>query len=273
MKKIIMPVILLGGMTQGFAQYHLSDGISPGAGATNPVAALLNPLHGNPAALQTDPGSAWMLAAAKPYNVGGLYSVKLAVGKPVGRLHMASHYERHGYRGFAEQQLGIWLSRSLGKHFHGGIKLLYLDRRFPTSARRRVPGWEIGLLGRILPKWTFGLHIVRQNSFSSAKGTGAGYASSFSQGLHWQAAPQLQLFLAGRISPETGATWSCGVVYRLDERTDLKLGLTGAPLQPGISIGYRLATQVVLDLGNRYHPFLGWSPAFTLSNRKIRQGT
>ncbi|MEY3051200.1 MAG: hypothetical protein RLY31_985 [Bacteroidota bacterium] len=268
MKKIIL-VLSLTWLSPAYAQYRMPDGISPGTGASNPAVSTLNPLHGNPAALPVHEGTAWMIAAGKQYVVSGLYSLKLAISRPVGRMRVASSFERHGYRDFISQQWGLWFARTISERLQGGIKLILLDRKFPGTIRKGNPGWEIGLLGKVLPRWRFGLHVIGYHAIRSGEPDGTGLFGSISQGMHWEIGTQLDLYLGARLSPENGISWFGGIVYAIDEKTDLKLGLAGSPMQPGISVGHRLSRQAVLDLGNRYHPVLGMSPALTFSNRPM----
>lgn len=220
----------------------------------------------NPAALAFLKRPCIILSAENPWGIPELASGALSSCLPVNAGTFALSFNRYGYEAFHESQVRLSFGKSLGKKVKAGIHLDYLNIR---------QNGDYGNLYAIIP--SFGVQVLPTSSLvlglqvSNPAAQGY-YPRGFMKipivikaGLAYQPDPEI-LFCLEMYSESDYKTVYCGgIEYNFVKQFSFRMGLSSShSMQYSFGIGY-LGKHLRTDIAVAHHPFLGFSPAITIT--------
>ena len=264
LKKVVLGVVLFCNLLQGSAQpAGLSFQNARNLAMGDSWVSHLNALSGNPAALTFSPAWAVQASALQRFALAGLSEAHLAAGftTPLGSWGVDFNY--FGNAVFSRQHAGLAYARVLGKSLRLGVQMdVYMQQISEYESSAAFTG-QVCVLAPFSDVFSFGL--VLANPIRSSWKDGEQLPSFIQAGILYRPSTQVMLSAAVEKDFVYPARVKAGIEYMPSPKIAIRAGITTAPGSPSIGVGYQIAPAIRLDVGTRYHPYLGLSPAFTLS--------
>lgn len=217
----------------------------------------------NPAGLVGVTKSSALLTSEIKFGVKDLKPIGTAFVLPTSSGVLGFSFQNYSFETYRESKLGVAYARRLSSKFNIGIQLDYLRLNMNEYGSTNLLTFEIGcntLISKdlVLSAYVFNPVSVRLNEEERTP-------SVFRLGLGYTLNPKVLICLETEKDVDFPASFKFGLAYQVVESLTLRCGFRTSPSIFSFGIGYSVNKHFTADVALTNHPYLGMSPALSLS--------
>ncbi len=224
------------------------------------IQALLN----NPAGLAQLNSFSGIIAAEQRFASEELQSLAAGIALPTSSGSWGLGLQYFGFDLYNEKRINLAYARQLLDNFSMGIQFVFHNTQIQEYGNKWSIAAELGLLYEVNDNISIGAQIF--NPIRTEIVEGEFLPTVFRVGFGYKSSEKV-LFLA-EISKdiEYPVQVRFGIEYRIITQLFLRSGIQTAPEKWSFGIGYLLNQEnLSIDVSASHHPFLGFSPAITMT--------
>ena len=217
----------------------------------------------NPAGLVGVTKSSALLTSEIKFGVKDLKPIGTAFVLPTSSGVLGFSFQNYSFETYRESKLGVAYARRLSSKFNIGIQLDYLRLNMNEYGSTNLLTFEIGcntLISKdlVLSAYVFNPVSVRLNEEERTP-------SVFRLGLGYTLNPKVLICLETEKDVDFPASFKFGLAYKAVESVTLRCGFRTSPSVFSFGFGYLFKQHFTADVALTNHPYLGMTPALSLS--------
>ncbi len=217
----------------------------------------------NPAGLVGVTKPSALLTSEIKFGVKDLKPIGTAFILPTSSGVLGFSFQNYSFDTYRENKLGVAYARRLSSKFNIGVQLDYLRLKINEYGSINLLTFEIGcntliFKDLVLSAYVFNPLTVRLNEHERTP-------SVFRLGLGYTLNSKVLICLETEKDINFPASFKFGLAYKAVETLTLRCGFRTSPSMFSFGIGYSVNKHFTADVALTNHPYLGTTPALSLS--------